>query len=72
MKTFYSHSVDILGKDVAEAYSYRRNKETLGVLYYTISTGEWNVLDYMNNINNSFESEKQARKFIKEKTPIFI
>ena len=67
--TFYIPSVSS-GSKVAEIYTYRRDKEDLGTMYYTINDNKWHVLDYMNSIKVSFDSEKQAREFIKTSTPI--
>lgn len=71
-KTFYVPSVEVLTPNVAEAYNYRRNKETLGVLFYTVSDNKWNVLDFMNNVEKKFDTEKQAKDFIRTSTPVEV
>ena len=70
-KTFYIPTVEVLDKNIAESYKYRRDKEDLGVLYYTINDNKWHVFDYMNNVKVSFDSEKRAKEFIKTSTPIY-
>lgn len=71
-KTFYIPVAEVVNRNVAESYRYRRDKEDLGLLFYTIDDDKWHVLDYMNNIENIFDTEKQAKAFIKDSTPVKI
>lgn len=71
-KTFYIPYVAILDRDITESYKYRRNKETLGLLFYTVNDNKWNIIDYMNDVKMNFDTEKQAKDFIRESTPIYV
>lgn len=68
-KTFYIPSVS-LNDNEPEIYVYRRDKENLGTLSYRIDTNDWKVFDYMNNEIRIFSTKKQAKEFIKTRTPI--
>lgn len=71
-KTFYiRETVEILVPGNIEAYTYRRNEESLGSLTLK-SDGLWYVFDFCNALEFKFNSENKARKFIREKTPVLI
>lgn len=70
-KTMYVESIEnVLNSRYVEAYNYRRNNETLGILGLLKDQKTWIVLDFMNNIELTFDSQKKAKYFIRSNTPV--
>lgn len=70
-KTMYVESIEnVLNSRYVEAYNYKRNNETLGILGLLKDQQTWIVLDFMNNIELTFKNQKKAKDFIRSNTPI--
>lgn len=71
-KTTFVDSIEIMDTDVVTAYNYRKGGETLGTLTHRKSTNKWHVYDYMNEVENVFPTEAQAKTFIRKSSPILV
>lgn len=72
-KTMYVESIEnVLNSRYVEAYNYRRNDETLGILGLLEDQKTWIIVDFMNNIEISFKSKNKAKEFIRNSTPILV
>ena len=71
-RTMYVQSVEELNPKFAEAYTYRRNGENLGMLGLVVKDSTWIVHDFMNEEIRRFNSKSKAKEFIKNNTPIYI
>lgn len=70
-KTMYVESIEnVLNSRYVEAYNYRRNDETLGILGLLVDQKTWIVHDFMNNIELTFKSKNESKEFIRNSTPI--
>ncbi|RIM32754.1 hypothetical protein BUY35_00255 [Staphylococcus cohnii] len=71
-RTMYVNSVEVINPKLAEAYTYRRNGENLGVLGLLMDGRTWIVHDFMNELERRFDSKNKAKEFIKNSTPIYV
>ncbi|MGP5096319.1 hypothetical protein [Staphylococcus equorum] len=72
-RTMYVNSVEVINPRFAEAYTYRRNGENLGILGVLAEDGRtWIVHDFMNEVEQRFDSKNKAKEFIKNNTPIYV
>lgn len=70
-RTMYVESIEnVWNSRYVEAFNYRRNNENLGILGLLEDQQTWVVLDFMNNIELTFSSQRKAKAFIKQHTPI--
>lgn len=70
-RTMYVESIEnVWNSRYVEAFNYRRNDETLGILGLLEDQKTWVVLDFMNNIELTFGSQRKAKNFIKHHAPI--